>query len=167
MTERPKLTLHLAATDKILEGLGWLGLLGLWLLITMTYSALPGIIPIHYNAAGEPDASGSKIHFILLTAVATVLVAGLTALNRFPHKFNYLVPITKENAVHQYTQATRMIRVLKLAIVVVFGIIAFKTAQPGNENSGGLGVWFVPLTIAIFFIPVIYFLIKSTQRKKE
>ena len=40
--------------------------------------------------------------------------------------FNYPSQITKENAVHQYTNATRMIRVLKLVIVVLFGLIVLE-----------------------------------------
>jgi hypothetical protein len=59
-----------------------------------------------------------------------------------------------------------MIRYLKLIIVVIFGLIAFKTIQNGNEEAKGIGIWFLPLTLGLIFIPMIYFVIKSFQTKQ-
>ena len=67
--------------------------------------------------------------------------------------FNYPSQITKENAVHQYTNATRMMRVLKLVIVVLFGLIVFRKIQIVNGNANGLGAWFLPFTIGVFYNP--------------
>ena len=79
--------------------------------------------------------------------------------------FNYPSQITKENAVHQYTNATRMMRVLKLVIVVLFGLIVFRKIQIVNGHADGLGTWFLPLTMGMIFIPMLYFLIKSLKKK--
>jgi hypothetical protein len=54
-----------------------------------------------------------------------------------------------------------MIRYLKLSIVVIFGLIAFKTIQNANGEADGLGVWFLPMTLGLIFIPLTYFVIKS------
>jgi len=101
-----------------------------------------------------------------LPLIATVLFVGLTFLNKFPHIFNYPTNITPHNALRQYTNATRMIRYLKLVIVVIFGLIAFKTIQNGNGEANGLGIWVLPLTLGLIFIPLIYFVIKSFKTKQ-
>ena len=123
---------------------------------------IPERIPIHFNGAGKADGFGNKRHIFVLPIISTLLFLGLTTLNKYPHIFNYPSQITKVNALHQYTKATRMMRVLKLVIVLIFGLIIFKTIQ----NVNGLGIYFLPLTIGMIFIPILYFLIKSIKKKK-
>ena len=166
MSNRPKIEPSLTTTDKMIEFLGWIALVGIWMLALFNYSALPETIPIHYNAAGEADGFGNKSHVLTLPIIATVLFMGLTFLNKFPHKFNYPTKTTTENALHQYTNATRMIRILKLVIVVVFGLIVLKTIQNVNGNADGLGTWFLPLVLGLIFIPTAYYLTKSIRTKK-
>jgi hypothetical protein len=58
-----------------------------------------------------------------------------------------------------------MMRVLKLVIVLLFGLIVFKTIQNVNGHADGLGTWFLPFTIGVFIILTLYFLIKSLKQK--
>ena len=90
----------------------------------------------------------------------------MTILNKFPHTYNYLTEITTENALKHYTDATRLIRYLKLNVVIVFGLILLQTIRNANGQADGLGVWFTPMTICFLFIPIAYYLIKSSQAKK-
>ena len=46
-------------------------------------------------------------------------------------------------------------------IAAVFGLLAYKTIQ----NTGGLGSWFLPLTMGLFIIPMTYFVVKSFMIK--
>jgi hypothetical protein len=82
-------------------------------------------------------------------------------LNRFPHLFNYLQPITQENALRQYTIATRMIRVLKLVLAGVFFALLHRTVQTAQGEAQGLGTWFLPLVLALVYLPLGYYLYKS------
>jgi hypothetical protein len=50
-------------------------------------------------------------------------------------------------------------------IVVIFGIITFKTIQNANGQADGLGVWFLPLALGLVFIPLAYFIVKSFKKK--
>ena len=165
MNKRPRMKLQLNQTDKILEVLGWVSVVGIWALTLTNYSILPEIIPIHFNGAGKADGFGNKTHIFILPIISTLLFIGLTTLNKHPHMFNYPSQITKENAVHQYTNATRMMRVLKLVIVVLFGLIVFRKIQIVNGHADGLGTWFLPLTMGMIFIPMLNFLIKSLKKK--
>lgn len=167
MQKQPKIKIKLTTTDRIFEMLAWVLILSIWILTIINYSKLPETIPIHYNGFGQADGFGGKATILTLPIIATILFVGLTALNRFPHIFNYPTTITQDKALKQYTNATRFIRYLKLIIVIIFGLIAFKTIQNANGEANGLGVWFVPMTLGLIFIPLIYFVIKSFKVTKQ
>jgi uncharacterized membrane protein len=166
MEERPKIKLELSTADKILEVIGWLLIISFWGFTITSYANLPDIIPTHYNVAGQADGFGGKATILTLPLIATALFVGMTILNKFPHIFNYPTNITQDNALRQYTNATRMIRYLKLIIIVIFGLIAFKTIQNSNEKANGLGIWFLLMTVGLIFTPLIYFLVKSIKTTK-
>ena len=129
------------------------------------YPSLPATIPTHFNYKGEADGFGRKASIVGLPLIATLLYIGLTLLNRVPHIFNFPTPVTPDNALRQYTNATRMIRYLKLILVLVFAGISFQTIQQANGTGEGLGLWFLPLTLVLIFMPLLYFVVKSFQTK--
>jgi len=165
MNKRPRIKLQLKQTDKVLEIVGWVSVVGIRALPLTNCSILPEIIPIYFNGAGKADGFGNKTHIFVLPIISTLLFIGLTILNKHPHIFNYPNQITKENAVDQYTNATRMMRVLKLVIVLLFGLIVFKTIQNVNGHADGLGTWFLPFTIGLFIMLTLYFLMMSMKDK--
>lgn len=165
MEKRPKIKIKLTLTDKLFERIGWLLLLISWGMTITSYSTLPDIIPIHYNGAGQADGFGGKGYIFILPLIATILFVGLTILNKFPYIFNYPTQITAENALDQYTNATRLIRYLKFVIVIIFDVIAFVTIRSATGHSDGLGVLFLPLTMGLIFIPLAYFGFKSFKTK--
>jgi uncharacterized membrane protein len=166
MNERPIIKLELTAFDKALEIFGWTLIVAIWVLTITNYTNLPDTIPIHYNIEGQADGFGEKRNILTLPVIATVLFIGLTILNKFPHIFNYPTNITADNALKQYTNATRLIRYLKLVIVFIFGLIVFKTIQNANGEADGLGVWFLPLTIGLIIIPLTKYVLKSFKTKQ-
>src|SRR5690625_2930119 len=100
-----------------------------------------------------------------LPIVASVIFIGLTILNKFPHTFNYLQEITIENAFKQYRNATRMMRVLKLIIVLIFGLISYQVIKHATGEIEGLGSWFLPFVLISIFVPTIYFMINLLNPK--
>ena len=165
MESRPKVKLHLTTSDKLFEAMGWIALVTLWVYTLTHYAKLPEIIPTHYNGAGEVDGHGGKGNILALPIVATVLFVALTILNQFPYAFNYPTNITPENFLKQYTSATRFIRYMKFVVVVIFGAIAIETIQNTLTSSEGLGVWFLPITLGVIFIPLVFFIITSFKSK--
>ncbi|MGW8124079.1 DUF1648 domain-containing protein [Roseivirga echinicomitans] len=162
---RPRIKLRLSVLDKVMEVLGWLLLIGIWVLTLDSYPNLPDTIPIHFNAAGKPDGFGSKWNILTLPVIASVLFIGMSILNKYPHVFNYPESITEEYALKSYTMATRLIRVLKLVLVIIFGMIVYSTLQNINGKADGLGPWFMPLTLGMIFIPIVYYLIKAMRKE--
>lgn len=162
---RPQLTIIRTPVDNAVDLIGWLLLAGLWAIPLFTYPDLPASIPTHFNGAGQADSYGRKETILILPAVATLLLTGMSVLNRFPHLFNYPAPITAENARRHYTNATRLIRYLKVTVALVFSLIVFRTVQTATDRAEGLGRWFLPLALALIFLPILMFMVKSFNRR--
>lgn len=124
---RPKIKLTLTTVDKLLEIIGWIVVFVMWAIVVVNYSKLPDIIPIHFNAEGVVDGYGSKSMIWILLLVGSILYAGMTYLNKFPHVFSFTTTITPENALQQYTITTKMLRYVKLLIVLIICYLLFKT----------------------------------------
>jgi uncharacterized membrane protein len=132
MNNRLKIKLDFTPTDKVFEMLGWTLVLGVGVLAITNYTNLPDTIPVHYNVEGQADRFGEKSGILVLPLISTIIFVGLTILNKFPHIFNYPTDITADNALRQYTNATRLIRYLKIIIVVIFGFIVLQTIRNVN-----------------------------------
>lgn len=165
--ERPILKLKLTLPDQLAEIAGWLLVAGIWTLTIISYGSLPQIIPVHYNGLGEADAFGDKTNLLALPIVSTVLFLALTVLNRFPHVMNYPTDLTPENAPRLYTNATRLLRYMKLIVMVIFGMIEYQTIENTKGDSQDLGRWFLPFVMGIIFLPIAYFLLKSFREKDK
>lgn len=165
MNKRPRIKIALDKTDKFIEILGWIAVIAIWLLTLINYFDLPETIPTHYNASGEADGFGNKLNILTLPLISTLMYVGLTILTKHPHLLNYSDEINEDNALYQYKNATKMIRVLKLAVIIIFGLIVFKTIQTATGKANGLGIWFLPFMFGLLFIPVFYFSIKSNKPK--
>jgi uncharacterized membrane protein len=167
MNERPKIKLVLTFTEKAMELLGWIFILAIWAFTITHYTKLPETIPIHYNFAGQADGFGKKVTILILPFIATILFIGMTILNKFPHIFNYPTKITADNALKQYKNATQIIRYLKLIIIIIFGLIEWHTIRNANGQTMSLGIWFLPMILALIFIPLTYMVVKSIKLTKS
>lgn len=162
---RPKVRPEPTFSDHLTEILSVLGLLAMWAMVAYAFNVLPDTIPVHFDFKGDPDRYGGKTSLILLPILTTLLYAGLTVINRYPHIFNYPVKITEENALRQYTHATRMIRLLKLIIILMFSIIVYFTYRTATGASEGIGMWFLPLLLVAVYLPLIIYLVRSFKSK--
>jgi len=129
MNKRPRIHIERSLLDYFVEALGAVGLFALIALPIYFYRYLPAEIPTHFNALGEVDAYGSRGMIWLLPGIGLLIYLGLTILNRYPHHFNYLVKVTESNAARLYTTGTRIIRLTKVVIVLLFAFMSFKTIE--------------------------------------
>jgi uncharacterized membrane protein len=161
METRPKINISLSPLDKILEAIGKVLIIIIWGLALFVFFKLPTIIPTHFNAAGQPDGHGNKLTILILPIIATLLYFGLTKLNQSPQSFNYITPISEENAEKQYTIATRMLRILKIALLIIFSYLILFTYLTTIGFTNGLGVGFLPFTLGVALIPIIFYIRQS------
>lgn len=162
-SNRPILKLPLTAFDRSIEVLGLLLLIGFWIFTVKFYHLLPEIIPTHFGGGGEPDGFGSKVTILGLPIVSTVLYLMLTIFSCYPHKMNYSATITAENAELQYRIMTRMIRILKVFVLLIFWMLDYKTVQIALGWPDVLGKWFLLLLFTLLFAPIFYFLIQLSK----
>lgn len=165
MEPRPRIKLILSPLDKTLERLGIFFLVTLWVITLYVYWKMPQTIPTHFNAAGQPDSFGNKGTLFFLPVLGSLIFAGITALNKHPHIFNYLTPITEHNAAQQYAIATRAIRFIKLVVLIIVIAIVGYTYRSTNGTVGEFGKWLLPIILALVLLPVIYLIIQLTKVK--
>lgn len=163
--QRPDIKPDLNSYDRFLESSGWLTVSLTWIFSLYSYNSLPDVIPTHFSIDGEADDFSNKSTILILPVIGTILFIGMTILNRFPQIFNYPVKITPENARRQYTLATRMIRLLKLVIPVVFFLITLHITATSNGKSFLPGLWLVPVILAIVNIPLIGYIIEALRAR--
>ena len=114
--QRPVISLGLSPVLVAVELLAAIAILLAVLLIVQFWAVLPDRIPIHFGYRVLADAWGDKVTIWILPAVAAIIFAVLTAVSRYPHTFNYPVPITSENARRQYLLGRGLLVWLKAEI---------------------------------------------------
>jgi uncharacterized membrane protein len=114
--QRPIISLGLSPVIVAVELLGAIAILLAVLLIVKFWAVLPDRIPIHFGLGGLADAWGDKVMIWIVPAVAAIIFAVLTAVSRYPHTFNYPVPINSENAHRQYLLGRDLLAWLKAEI---------------------------------------------------
>jgi len=161
--EKPILKIPLTGFDKAIEAIVIILLLAFWIFTLTNYRTLPEIIPTHFVANGKADGYGLKWTILTLPSVATLFYVGLSVLAKYPHKFNYATTITVENAPRLYTIATQMLRVMKLAIILVLFLMEYETVQLALAIPDPLSNWYMMIDFTLIFVPLFYFLIKTSQ----
>lgn len=146
---RPRIKLKLSSHDYVIEFLALSFLILLFAIPLIYYSHLPERIPIHFNAAGEPDGFGGKHSLFILPVTGMFIYFLLTVLAAFPHVYNFPVTITSANAEVQYRLATRLMRILKTVILIIFSFISWMSIRTAIGTASGLGKMFLAVFLFI------------------
>ena len=162
--ERPVIRPELLPVDWLMEGIAIVSFLSFMGFILYSWPHLPETLPTHFDAAGNPDAWGSKVSILFMPAVGIFIYILLTLINLIPHKFNYLHAITPANAMAQYRMATRLIRYLKIILVLLFFYISYSTVKVAGGGASGLGLWFLPVFLGMLFIPLMIYFILAAKK---
>ena len=113
---KPPLTI----LDWILEIAALITVIATIVLFVLVWLRAPDIVPIHYNFAGHADTFGNKSTLWVLPDISLITYIGLTILNCYPHIFNFPTKVTPENAATLYKIATRVLRIVKLLVGLMF-----------------------------------------------
>lgn len=164
--KRPPSNVLATFTDWIIELLALAMLLGCIVLVYATWARLPEIVPRHFNREGIVDGYGGKWNMLILPLIVTVFYIGLTILSRYPRAYNYIVEITDSNAQIQYQLATRLVRVLKLEVILIFFFIeGFAITAALGHPMTSAAFWFLPVTSAVLVGTLGYFLSRSIRAR--
>ncbi len=146
---RPRLWHH------ILTGISGLSLLGVTVYTAIRYGALPDKIPSHFDGAGMADAYGHKSSLVMLIFLAWMLFGVLSAVAFLPPDA-WSVPNRNPRTL---AAAADMLAVMKLVTVLMFYWLIFCSVQGRN-----LGGWFLPVTMAGLFAPLVHLLIAAARK---
>jgi uncharacterized membrane protein len=164
---RPRLRLKLSSHDRVIEFLGISFLIILIAIPVFYYNQLPERIPTHFNAAGLPDGYGGRHSLFVLPATGLFMYILLTVIAAFPHIYNYPVTITPENAEVQYRLATRLMRILKTVILILFSFISWMSVKTAAGSASGLGKMYLPVFIILTFGVVIIYLVQASNNRYQ
>jgi len=162
---RPIIDIELKPIDQLLIGLSCMSIIFMITICSINYNILPDNIPIHFNFKGEPDSFGSKKTIWIFPIISLFLFAVLYFTSKVPHKFNYPVKITSENAPYQYEIASRLMRALAFIIVLGFTCLTYVVIHIAYGHIESLGSYFIIIYLAIIFGTIFYFLFKARQSK--
>jgi uncharacterized membrane protein len=157
--KHPRITIKPQPVDLLIELLGMISLCLLFLLPLVYMNRLPDEIPVHFKLSGQPDRYSEKGSLWIFPLVSLFLYAALTAVNRFPHVFNYPVKVTEENAERLYRIGTRTLRILKTLLVTMFlyamaytlNFSTGKQAGPVYIIMPGFVILILALTAGMFY----------------
>ncbi len=162
---RPRLNIELDSQDRIIEAIGAVAIILLIALPAYYYGQLPESIPGHYDWRGQPDSYSNKATIWILPAIGIFLFVVLTAVNKYPHTFNYLTEITEENAPEQYRIVGKLMRGLNTLITCLFTYMTYSTILTALGKQNGLGPYFLPIFLALIFGATGYYLYRSIKLK--
>jgi Na+/melibiose symporter-like transporter len=83
----------------------------------------------------------------------------------YPHIFNLPVKINESNAQRQYTNATRMLRILKISTTLIFSLVVVMIIEASKEGTAKSNIWLMPIILGIIIIPITYFLTKAIKMR--
>ena len=146
---RPKLWHH------IVTGLSGLSLLGVTVYTVIRYGSLLDRIPTHFDGAGVADAYGHKSSLVMLLFLAWMLFGVLSAVAFLPPDA-WSVPNRNPRTL---AAAADMLAVMKLVTVLMFCWLILCSVQGWN-----LGGWFLPVTMAGLFAPLVHLLIAAARK---
>jgi uncharacterized membrane protein len=164
---RPVIKLRRTPLDWTLDIISLSFLIILIALPLLSYNNLPERIPVHFNGAGTPDGYGSRSSMWILPATGAFLWLLLTVVEAFPQIYNFPVKITPENAVTQYRMATRLIRILKTTILILFTFICYQTIKVAGGMASGLGKAFLPVFLLVTFGIIIIYIVRSLNNRES
>jgi len=158
--QRPVISLGLSPVLVAVELLAAIAILLAVLLIVQFWAVLPDRIPIHFGLGGLADAWGDKVTIWIMPAVAAIIFAVLTAVSRY-HTFNYLVPITSENARRQYLLGRGLLAWLKAEICWLLAFVVRQQILVALGNAQRFSVELVLGIIVLIFGTVGVYLLKA------
>jgi len=164
-TRRPRIDIPRTGIDTVLEVACTVALIALWGYTILNYSSLPPTIPIHFDLSGRVDGTGARGVVWLLPMIASIIYVLLGLASRIPHTFNYLRPITPENALHQYTLAVRMMRTLKLGIALLMLVVQAMTVLTAQERIAEPPFWIIGAAVALVLLPVGFYVVRSLRTR--
>ena len=136
-------------------------LVSVWITAQAMYGrgGLPARVAVHFDAAGNPNAWGSRGALVALPITAILLYILMTVVARFPASFNFPVRVTPRTRPRLEALALEMIACLKAEVVWLFAWIQHVTIELARSGRGGLSPFFMPVVLTVVLSTVIGYVV--------
>ncbi|WP_158093276.1 DUF1648 domain-containing protein [Gottfriedia solisilvae] len=158
MESRPRLNIQRTPLQNWINIISVFIMGGTAIYLLVNYAKLLDQIPMHFNYLGEVDYWGPKESIFILLGVSILIYILNTRTQHIPHKFNYIVEITEENAEKQYQMAVRMMSIMNLEIMLLTSYISWVIVENIQLNS-----YVMILFLIILFSTLIMYLVNSRK----
>ena len=159
-----KTNIKLPLTDRLLEILGVAGIVLLILLPILYINKLPDTIPVHFNLIGEPDGYGSRNSIWALPAIGFFLFITIVFIPKMLIHFNNTEFDNKEKK-FRFLNAMRMVRIINMLVVFMFGSITYHTILASLGSPAGLWNYSTMFFLLFIFVVSVVFLIKIKRKR--
>ena len=162
---RPILEIPKDRNDIIIEYLTLILLILIIVNMASSYGSLSDSIPSHMNIKDEIDGYSHKSMLWVIIGILMLTVSFNHFLQSIPHRFNYMVKITKDNAMQQYASAIKMMKWLNLSIVLLFSMIILKFIDLDGKHFFTPPTWIIWFLCLVMIILPFYFIYKTSVSK--
>jgi hypothetical protein len=149
-------------SDWVLEGVSAVALAAAGGDVAMHWSLLPARIPVHFGAAGSPNAWGDRTMLLYLVAATIVMAVVLTVAESYQRLINIPMKVDRESF-----EVRRLLRSLAIAMKAVITVssvwIIDLTMRTAVGEAKGLGAAFLPVFLAAVIAPIVYYLVKLAR----
>jgi uncharacterized membrane protein len=163
--QNPKLKVENTFFDWLIELISLAVMIFLVFFLRKYWSEVPARIPTSYAFDGTIKAYGSKNSLLMLYLVIVGMYIILSFSVKFPYRFNFTVKITEENAYKQYRIARRMMSIIKLEVILIFGYLVISQINGSIHHKAGISPWFGAVVMVGMFSTIAIFVIKSFRNR--
>ncbi|RCR66179.1 DUF1648 domain-containing protein [Larkinella punicea] len=116
---KPLLSTAVPRTERLLNALTLLLLVGQVVLIIGYYAQLPETIPVHFGLAGKPDRWGGRGQLFIVPGLATFIFVIFWSIRQIPPDYyNMPTPLTPENRERQIRNTHEMLAMLACVVMI-------------------------------------------------
>ncbi len=163
--DRKSVVVPVTKVDKLLDNISKAIVAIIIFLIAGFWFRLPGTIPTHFNVFGEADGYGSKYMLVVQLVLVFGIYAAFSYQIKRPDSYSYIVTITPNNALPQFTLLTKFLRILKIEVLFVFLYLTVSQIFSSAMQKAGVGLWFIPTVLLVIFGSLGVYGYKSSKLK--
>jgi uncharacterized membrane protein len=145
----------LDAADKFFEALAIISVLANAVIIGVSYSSLPDVIPNHFGIDGTPNQYGSKSSLWIVVAVSVFIYMLTGIIAMFPESFNY--PSQKEDKASQYKLGVKLMRSLRACILLFVTLVTVVMIHSTKTGTAKGTFWIIGIVPLILLGNLIWF----------
>jgi len=119
----------------------------------LAYGSLEGAqVPIHFDAAGNPDSFEDRQVLIYLPILSLFLFAVLTFAEKRPKHINIPIKLTENGRDFLYANGWKFMRELKLCCMFMTAYISYWTYAVALGKAASMPVWGIIVAIAAMLL---------------